>query len=358
MCRPNRGRATRAAGRRWRTRRRWRRPRRWRRRTRARRYPREAGDGDVDTDHATVLIGERATRVALVDRGVGLDEVLETAASGDGQLAVHRRHDAGGHRLVEAERASDGDGHLPDPGIVVRQRRRRHVLVDGDHGHVGVGVAAEHGPGELPPVRRAHRDLTGAGNDVGGGEDAAVGVGETGPDHARPLDLHHRWEQRGGDVGDGLVHAGEGDLAGVVVPRRPCEQRDQEGQRPADAERPTPAVEPTLARLVWRRRDGLGRYGDRAGGRRRDLDGGGPGRRLLDHDGAGRYRRVGQIGDRAGLVYLGRSLGEVSPRPPCRDRTGGGGLVGVERHGRCMGTATPRLGVGQPHRTGRRVNQG
>ena len=58
----------------------------------------------VDADHIAIHVEHRAAAVALIDRGVGLDEAL--AATG---IAVERRDDAGGHRAADAEGIADGN---------------------------------------------------------------------------------------------------------------------------------------------------------------------------------------------------------------------------------------------------------
>src|SRR6185369_7558366 len=53
----------------------------------------------------------RATRVAAVDRGVGLDVVVERARL---DVAAARRHDAGRHGAAKAERVADRHHRLAD----------------------------------------------------------------------------------------------------------------------------------------------------------------------------------------------------------------------------------------------------
>src|SRR3546814_7523954 len=52
------------------------------------------------------LVEHRPARVALVDGGVGLDEVVVAAGI---DVAGAGRDDAGGHRAAEAEGIADGD---------------------------------------------------------------------------------------------------------------------------------------------------------------------------------------------------------------------------------------------------------
>ena len=62
-------------------------------------------------------VDERAAGVARVQRGVGLDHVVDHApgvAVADGQRAPERGHDARGHRAGEAVRVADRDHELAD----------------------------------------------------------------------------------------------------------------------------------------------------------------------------------------------------------------------------------------------------
>jgi hypothetical protein len=62
-------------------------------------------------------VGERAARVAGVERGVGLDHVVDDAAWRAGarrQRAAERRDDAGRDRAGEAVRVADRDDELAD----------------------------------------------------------------------------------------------------------------------------------------------------------------------------------------------------------------------------------------------------
>jgi hypothetical protein len=119
-----------------------------------------AGDRGVDPDERTRHVEERTAAVAGVDRGVGLDEVVEVdRAAGalvlDGDVAVERRDDALGDRLGERpEGASDRD-----PGLARLQRRR---VADRRGGQVG-GVDLDEGQvvviGDLDDLGRILRAI-------------------------------------------------------------------------------------------------------------------------------------------------------------------------------------------------------
>ena len=79
----------------------------------------------VDADQLAARVDQRAAGVALVDRRVGLDEVLEAAVADAGRAAL-RADDAHGDGLADAERIADGEHDVADAhrvGVAERQRR-------------------------------------------------------------------------------------------------------------------------------------------------------------------------------------------------------------------------------------------
>ena len=69
-------------------------------------------DRAVDADQVAGGVDERAAGVARVDRGVGLDEVLEAVDAE--MVAAERRHDAHRHRVAEAEGVADRQHDVAD----------------------------------------------------------------------------------------------------------------------------------------------------------------------------------------------------------------------------------------------------
>jgi hypothetical protein len=69
-------------------------------------------DRGVDADHLAVHVEHRAARIAAIDRGVGLQEIVVRAGI---DVALARRQDAGGHRAAEAERIADRQHPIADP---------------------------------------------------------------------------------------------------------------------------------------------------------------------------------------------------------------------------------------------------
>src|SRR4029453_19243804 len=86
------------------------------------------GGGGFAAHAAAMGGGEHAAGVARVDGGVGLDDLaaLEEPVGG--------ADDPGGHGLVEAERAADGDRELADLEVLADAERRRLEAGAGDLG--------------------------------------------------------------------------------------------------------------------------------------------------------------------------------------------------------------------------------
>ena len=78
-------------------------------------------DRGIDADQLAVQVHERASRVARIDRGVGLDEVL--VALDVDPAAPERAHDPGGDGLAEPEGVADGDDEIADLEYVAVSER-------------------------------------------------------------------------------------------------------------------------------------------------------------------------------------------------------------------------------------------
>ena len=72
----------------------------------------------VDADHLALEVEQRAAGVAVVDRRVGLDRVVDREVVRRGHLAVERADDAARDRVLEAERAADRDDAVADLDVV------------------------------------------------------------------------------------------------------------------------------------------------------------------------------------------------------------------------------------------------
>ena len=104
----------------------------------------DARHGRVDADHARVRVGQRATGIPRVQRRVGLDHVLDHAATGRQRPAKRADH-AGGHRARQPERVADRHHQLADhePVGLAELGGCGHFAAGADHGQVGQGVGAD-----------------------------------------------------------------------------------------------------------------------------------------------------------------------------------------------------------------------
>ena len=96
---------------------------------------------------AAARVEQRAARVARVERGVGLDHVVDPEPARRGQAALERRHHAGGERLLEPERVADRDRRVADleaRGAAELERVEvEPVGLDPQQREVGVGILAD-----------------------------------------------------------------------------------------------------------------------------------------------------------------------------------------------------------------------
>src|SRR5690606_3587389 len=111
----------------------------------------------IDPDHFPFVVEKRPAAVARVDRGVGLEEVVE-GPEADG--AVLRADDAARDRVLQPERVADGEHGLGDADLVGVGRPDRGeaagdpalVVADLEEGYVELGILADDAGLELPLV--------------------------------------------------------------------------------------------------------------------------------------------------------------------------------------------------------------
>ncbi len=180
---------------------------------------RHRDDRRVHADHLAAGIDERPARVAGVERGVGLDDVVDQPPAVRAQAAAERAHHAGGDRVLEAVRVADRDRELADAQAARRPERRgrKAARPDADHRDVGVRIIADDVRVVARAVREARADRFDPMDHVAVGQDQAVrGEHEPGAraaalaPAARLLDL---------EVGNGGPDAlgGSNDRPGVGV---------------------------------------------------------------------------------------------------------------------------------------------
>ena len=119
-------------------------------------------DRAVDPDQVAGGVDQRAAGIPGVDRGVGLDEVLEAA---DAEVvAAKRAHDARRDRVAETEGIADREHAVADLHAVDRAEgdRRQVALVGLQHRDVGFRVGAADVRGDPAAVVQDELDVVGA----------------------------------------------------------------------------------------------------------------------------------------------------------------------------------------------------
>ena len=140
------------------------------------RAARRRDDRRVDADHLALEIEQRAAGIAAIDGGVGLDVVVVRTGI---DVAIARRHDAGGDGAAEAERIADRDHPFAEPqpvGIAERNRGERMLRLHPQQCEVDLGVASEDFGLEASAVVEDDGHLVGVGDDVVVGHHDAGGV--------------------------------------------------------------------------------------------------------------------------------------------------------------------------------------
>ena len=106
-----------------------------------------------DADHPPLGVDQRAARVAVVDRGVGLDRVVDRQRVRRLDLALDGADDTRREGAREAERVADRiDGVADDDGIGVAElerSERTRMRIDLEDRHVRGRVLADDGGGDL-----------------------------------------------------------------------------------------------------------------------------------------------------------------------------------------------------------------
>ena len=144
--------------------------------------PSRRHDLGVDADQAPRRVDQRAARVAVVDRRVGLQEVLVAAVADAGRPPLGA-DDAHRHGLADAERIAEGQDDVADAHLVrvaVGERRQAGGL-DPHHRQVARRIAADQRAGQRAPVGQVDLDPIGVGHHVVIGQHVAVGA----DDHTR-----------------------------------------------------------------------------------------------------------------------------------------------------------------------------
>src|ERR1700730_3899746 len=120
----------------------------------------------IDADDPSLQIDQRASRIARIDRGVGLDEILIAFDAG---AAPERADDPRGHGLAEAERIADREDKIADLQAIGVADRNSGQTTAGDlqQGNVGIGIAADQFRFEMAIVLGRDLDAVRVLDDVG-----------------------------------------------------------------------------------------------------------------------------------------------------------------------------------------------
>ena len=177
----------------------------------------------VDPDDLAMGGHERASRIAGIECGVGLDHVVDQPPRARAQRPAEGGNYARRDRRFEPKRIADGDHELPaleQLGIAEGCRRKRHRGIDADEGEVRIGIVADHPRSQSSTVNRGGVHPRGVPDDVTIGEhesvrrdnDARSGAAATLLGVRGHIEAHHRRPDPLDDVDDG---------AGIGIEERP-----------------------------------------------------------------------------------------------------------------------------------------
>ncbi len=203
--------------------------------------------GGVDAHQIAAGIDQGAPRVALVDGGVGLQQILPAVAvrphAGEAD-AAGGADDALGDGLADVVGVADGEHHVTHVGQPLRILRdhRQVVRLDVEHRQVGELVGADQFGAEHPSVLQRDYDLVRIGDDVVVGQHVAAlvhddaGAQPLGPELSAIALI--AGEAAGIDVDDGRAGAvrrvgeaqftGIGDEAGQLGPASKIGKQQQQ----------------------------------------------------------------------------------------------------------------------------------
>ncbi len=211
--------------------------------------------GGVDAHQIAAGIDQGAPRVALVDGGVGLQQILPAVAvrahAGEAD-AAGGADDALGDGLADVVGVADGEHHVAHIGQALRILRdhRQIVRLDVEHRQIGQLIGADQLGAEYPPILQRNDDLVRIGDDVIVGQHVAtLAHDDAGAESLRPefgLIALVAGEAAGIDVDDcrpGAVggvgetqFTGIGDEAGQLGPATEIGKQQQQKSRHGETE--------------------------------------------------------------------------------------------------------------------------
>ena len=112
-------------------------------------------DRGVEPDDTAVRVDQRTSRVAWIQRGVGLNDVRDQSTRPRAEGSTQRADDAGGHRVLKAVGISERDDDLTGPqAIGITKLGGNDVRrVDLEDGQVRLRIVPDEARGGDSPVR-------------------------------------------------------------------------------------------------------------------------------------------------------------------------------------------------------------
>ncbi len=130
----------------------------------------------VDSDHFARGIRERPAGVSGIQRGVGLDDVVDQSARLRVHRATERANHSGGHARLKTERVTNGDCDLTDAQCFrigqphVGKLRR----INANHGEIGIRIVSDKLGARFTAVGKVDHNFARTMHDVAVGQNKTV----------------------------------------------------------------------------------------------------------------------------------------------------------------------------------------
>jgi hypothetical protein len=113
----------------------------------------------VDADDAAQPVDQRPSRVARIERRVGLDHPIDKATRARAQAAPERADDPRCNSRLKAERVADRNDKLADaqPRRAAELGMRQSIRGELEHGEISGRIAADDSGADLPSIRQRCR---------------------------------------------------------------------------------------------------------------------------------------------------------------------------------------------------------
>ena len=141
----------------------------------------------IDPDDLTLVVQKRAAGVPMIDRSVGLDDVIDDSTIGRLNRTAKRTDDAGCHCAIQTKRVADSEDLLSDLKSLrraQRNRRQARACIDLNDGQVIVGIRSDNPGLMLCLVGQRDFQQFGVLYDVEVGDDVTLGIDDGARTHA------------------------------------------------------------------------------------------------------------------------------------------------------------------------------